>query len=638
MDNLVTYWELINTHLYLQITAGVIAALFVVFILFFCVRSVVLGHRLRTAARKLSRLPHNCSPDQIRSVFSKYKRLSHLWDEYSETLHNQTETGRDSETTWRATVPAEAYFNNENVVDAYVGADFFKHFPGLFTGIGIIGTFIGLINGLMAFDPTADLEKTISAVTPLIQSVREAFMVSATAIIVAMVVTLLEKLSIARLHARAEKVVQKLDARFDAGVGEEYLARLTKSAEESASQAKILKDQMVEELGEILRAVSHEQSQAMQASQHELAGTLANTIESNLSGPLQRMEDTFKSATGGTEERTVNMLSDVMSSFSDRLNELFGNQISDINELNRQSAEAMQNAASSLNGLIEDMGRTGQETTEQMADKMLEAIKAMESRQSEINNRTESTLNELAGTMKQLMTSMEESHSQRLEASQARETQMLERTSGMVDGLGENVDAAMARMTEASQTMASSVNSLSATTADAIGKLDAGADKVVQATDGMTHAGGEMKQAMAQAATLAEQMGNHSNQLQSGARAIQEVVADYQTQRRAMQELMEQASAIVESARREASITEDVLTRIEQSANNLAQVQGEFDNYLEGVNRVLEESSNSFRDAVTTTLKGTNQQFHDDLSNAVNLLKESIEELEMKIADATAEA
>ena len=35
--------------------------------------------------------------------------------------------------------------------DTSLRADFFKHLPGILSGIGIIGTFVGLLSGLKGF-------------------------------------------------------------------------------------------------------------------------------------------------------------------------------------------------------------------------------------------------------------------------------------------------------------------------------------------------------------------------------------------------------------------------------------------------------------------------------------------------------
>lgn len=45
----------------------------------------------------------------------------------------------------RATVPAETFFTEQALVDTPLRTEFFKHVPGILTGIGIIGTFYGLL-------------------------------------------------------------------------------------------------------------------------------------------------------------------------------------------------------------------------------------------------------------------------------------------------------------------------------------------------------------------------------------------------------------------------------------------------------------------------------------------------------------
>jgi hypothetical protein len=96
---------------------------------------------------------------------------------------------------------------------------------------------------------------------------------------------------------------------------------------------------------------------------------------------------------------------------------------------------------------------------------------------------------------------------------------------------------------------------------------------------------------------------------------------------------MGEASTMVDAARKEASITENVLKRIEQSAQGLANVHGDFDQYLDGINAVLAESNNAFRTAVTSTMKEVNNEFHQQLSHAVQLLKDAIEELETSVSN-----
>jgi len=72
------------------------------------------------------------------------------------------------------------------MVDSRLSTEFFKHLPGLFTGIGIIGTFSGLITGLQAFKVSENATVVRNSLEKLMQGVYEAFLVSAVAISAAM--------------------------------------------------------------------------------------------------------------------------------------------------------------------------------------------------------------------------------------------------------------------------------------------------------------------------------------------------------------------------------------------------------------------------------------------------------------------
>ena len=52
---------------------------------------------------------------------------------------------------YRSSMPAEMMFTKESLVDAPLFDDFWRHLPGILTGLGIIGTFAGLLHGLDSF-------------------------------------------------------------------------------------------------------------------------------------------------------------------------------------------------------------------------------------------------------------------------------------------------------------------------------------------------------------------------------------------------------------------------------------------------------------------------------------------------------
>jgi hypothetical protein len=80
--------------------------------------------------------------------------LAHCWTEFAETLHGQTSLdalGQSTIVRYRATALAEAFFTEQALVGTPLRTEFYKHLPGILTGIGIIGTFSGLISDRAIF-------------------------------------------------------------------------------------------------------------------------------------------------------------------------------------------------------------------------------------------------------------------------------------------------------------------------------------------------------------------------------------------------------------------------------------------------------------------------------------------------------
>jgi hypothetical protein len=151
------YQTIVHAPVVAQVCAFAILVLFVYFLTWFIPRSISRGATLKRIISGLKQLDKGADPAPL---FEKNKDLAHLWSEYDETLFDQ-ERFDSHEKAYvferkRSTVPAEMFFNNQTVVDSFVGAEFFKHVPGILTGIGIIGTFFGILHGLDAFNVSAD--------------------------------------------------------------------------------------------------------------------------------------------------------------------------------------------------------------------------------------------------------------------------------------------------------------------------------------------------------------------------------------------------------------------------------------------------------------------------------------------------
>ena len=248
-----------------------VAALLAVAVAFFLLQFLVPGwrakrhiERARTVLKLLSAKGPVLDLDQVGAKAMASDALRHCWDEFRDTLHGQKQanaSGALEVSRWRATATANSFFTEQSLVDTPLRTEFYKHLPGILTGIGIIGTFSGLILGLQAFGQVdlGDAEKARLGLRALLGTVGGAFVVSGAAIALAMLLTTVEKIIVNGLYTQVESLCSTVDSLFDAGAGEEYLQRLVEAAETSATQAMQMKESLVTDLKQVLTELTSQQ-------------------------------------------------------------------------------------------------------------------------------------------------------------------------------------------------------------------------------------------------------------------------------------------------------------------------------------------------------------------------------------------
>ncbi|HEX5487286.1 MAG TPA: hypothetical protein VFX23_14965 [Limnobacter sp.] len=224
-----------------------------------------------------------------------------IWRDFSKTLHTQTNlvNGALRQRKSRLTVPVSYYFSTSAVIDRPLGVEYFKHLPGILTGIGIIGTFAGLLFGLSNFD-ASNAESMVKSISLLLGGVRDAFYASATAITAAMIITHWEKMVYRKCLAALDDLVEAIGSLFEAGVGEEYLAALVKQTSDSSDQAKSLKDELIQAMVPVIKQLESIQvdqancigqalEQALIEANRRLASQLETALVRQVKTPLEEM-------------------------------------------------------------------------------------------------------------------------------------------------------------------------------------------------------------------------------------------------------------------------------------------------------------------------------------------------------------
>ena len=335
----------------------VIGFFLLLYILNYQIPAIRLQHRIKKINKSLKNFEAkpvgSVQPESLDSIFSS-KPFEHPWREFKNSLHEMENEDLSSKTI-RSTLTADFYFSKELVVDGFINAEFFKHLPGILTGIGIIGTFTGLIWGLHQFNTTNAVE-TLSL---LLGEVSSAFVGSGIAIFIAIAITFFEKNTINNCYKLIEETSNTIDKLYKAGVGEDYLARLVKATETATRNSVNLKDVLVENL------------EIMMEKQSKVIGM---SIAESLTGPIDKLMLIVDKASGDQSEVIKNLVDSLMNTFIAKIDSAFGTQIDAVNQAIFRSTTIMESVENAMRSLIEDISLAGQNAVKSMSEQMLETV------------------------------------------------------------------------------------------------------------------------------------------------------------------------------------------------------------------------------------------------------------------------
>ncbi len=187
---------------------AVLAALALAFVAMFLLPALGLGKRIKLAMAAIAG-PANEMIDRVSAVLESDSSLLSLWKEYLAHIRESSEAavGEDGS----SSISARAVFDVGTVTHSRLRLELFRNLPGIFTGIGIIGTFSGLIMGLRTFKISQDPQVVQKSLELLMSGVWGAFLISAVAITLAIIVTLIEKVVMSLIVRRLDAFATALD-------------------------------------------------------------------------------------------------------------------------------------------------------------------------------------------------------------------------------------------------------------------------------------------------------------------------------------------------------------------------------------------------------------------------------------------
>ena len=637
----------------LPLLVFVLVSLFTtLFILGYLIKGGQVGWQLWNAVRGIRALASAnklVKPADVGKVLSS-EPLSHLWAEYDDTLHTlkKASNGDASLTEVRATVPAEMFFTREVLVDSRLFDDFTRHLPGVLTGLGIIGTFAGLLEGLANFDATSTAT-AVAGLKPLLDGVAHAFIASAIAIACAMFVTFFSKFFLALCYRQVEKLNHVIDALYETGAGEEYLSRLVQSSEKSEAHAAQLKQALVEDLTQLMTNLVDRQIQAQIDSSRALGTHIGDAIKGTLEEPLDKMTKAMTETSKGNGDAVSGMLESMLTGFMAKLEDTFGCQIRGIHEQMDKSSGVMSAVQGALVKLVEDINTSNEQNANRLSGTLEDAMKQSAANQqllteqmrdfvqdfrklvTEEQDKSKRTMDEAVSmVLEQLgaaVAQMEATRNTAAAQEGSRNSELADRTKELVGGLSGQVEEILKAVSEQVALTQRNVDAISAVSTRAIDGMNNGALNMGSAAQRFETAGNAVTGVFEKSAKVADQLTLTASTLQAAATAVRQGFEQYDLTRKTVDTNVAALTGLIENAKKEAGLTKQMLADMERIVAQLKVAETQSLQYLEGVNKTLVKAFEDFGTSLNTQLKTTIAETDRHLGGGVQQLVGVVQEI-----------
>ncbi|WP_286861000.1 MULTISPECIES: anti-phage ZorAB system protein ZorA [Acinetobacter] len=618
----------------------------------------------------------NRSKNVLDHVFDNSIPLKHAWLNYKHSFHDHYEVidGTDVLSSSRATVSSDVFFSQSVIVDTPLRVEFYKHLPGIITGVGIIATFAGLLFGLLAFDPAGDPEKVQDSLGLLLGGVSEAFMASALAIATAMLITWREKSWLRQCYAQLEMLTTEIDDFFEPDdTGEEYLARLLKSSQANETNARQLKDSLVNDLKTMMTNLVDEnkKNQIAFASQltdsyaktsKDMADQIGQSISDTLQVPLEKIASSVQQVSGDQSSVVQELMTDVLTAFMTKLESTFGTQMNGMSEMMTQSVSAMKEMQLGFTQLITDMkvnSETSTKSLEIQMSKMIEDIHQKQNAMSDqmnsmvehlskgaekigeqgqyaieqLNGKVSELIEHMSGTMSGMMADIAQQRIEQDRKIADNQHKLHEQSSTLIDSLGGEIKELIVQSQNAVEAYKNNIQKLSQVTTDSITGMNDGAEKMRLASEQFNMAGTSLINVTDKTSQLISEVTTTSTHLTSASSNLISLLSDYKNSQDSVNKAISTLEGLIKQAQSETGMSTKILEDMGQMTTALNQVKKEMQDYLEQVSDVLVKSFDSFGASVETSLNHSLGIYDNTLDQAVKRLSSGVEGLGSFVED-----
>ena len=607
----------------------------------FIILSIIL---MRKTFRRASRI------DSLSKEVDKYKRpaqpsfkhnlkisfernnLAEAWQEFEDSLIEHPR--EDPEVVYK-TDDSSLFFGEDRLLDQQLNLRFWNSVPALLVGLGILGTFVGLVWGLRPFAGIdfTEIEEIGDAIKTLLSGVSTAFVTSVWGMSVSLVFNLFEKRRMGRISQAITNLQRALDKLFTLTTQEAILFR---QEDELAQQTAALKSFSTDLANEIKSAMTQGREEIIQEL-HNAPEAFSSAMAEQLTPSLDSLNKAVEELQRQKEESSTDAIQRLVEEFHESLSGSTTAQLEGLAETVRSASESlstlpeqltsmMAGVQEQINGSRQLLSATSEEQTGQLQnlmDRMLNAFqRAVDLQQSSLSEATNQSIQALQSTITQLQESITSTASQNATESEAMTTRMRELLESSANQTGEQLNRRMADIEAVSnqsiQTLEAAITDLQQaltstldTQQQAIGNITS------QTSAAFTESTDRMRQLVDQSAGRLESIlkaGEQSvsallNQQGDQIRAINAQIANSQETLARGRDMLEQMNTTVTSVSQMIETTQTLSSQLMLGANRL-ETAGQ---QLTQASQAFNQENKNYLAANRETIRQLNGMLNDTL-------------------------
>lgn len=360
------------------------------------------------------------------------------------------------------------------------------------------------------------------------------------------------------------------------------------------------------------------------AGQIQQAGSgAADAMAKRMDEALQQMQ--ARQSEANEQMRVfIDQLRDNVSKGQSESAELTMGMMKELSESTSELVKSLQQQAHQAN----EGHSSRQADAAQQMQALIEQMKESATRgQNESSEATAALLKNLGDSTSGLFSRLSEQANAAQQVQDGRHAELTAKTAEMLGRQSEQLGDLTTAVQLASSAMRESIDRIQTATNANIERMGTGAQRLHDASQALGNNLELMTVASSELGTGAQQIGTSMTTLSTALTATQQALGEHRAVRDALAAMVADLRTTVETAKREASMTSELVNSLQVASQRLSEAQKAADSYLDGVTEVMGEAHGAFAKQMEATMREGNRVFHEELAQATGLLKGAIQDL-----------